>query len=148
MSAEGLLVLGEKRGQGRRPGLLLALEQDRDGAGRSAELREGSASLDEGQELALVVGRATRDDLRTVGTVLELRLERRISPQVQGIDRLHVVVSVEEHVRGVAAVRLHGGDDGRPSVRRLFRRLEPDRRKLRDEPVRRALAIRKMSGDR
>ncbi len=43
------------------------------------------------------------------------RLERRPVPQVQRIDRLHVVVPVEQHMRPPAgtAIRTHPGDDGR-----------------------------------
>ncbi len=57
---ERIRVLREKRRQRRRADLLLALEQDRDLAGRPAELGEGAAGLDEGHQLTFVVGRASR----------------------------------------------------------------------------------------
>ena len=47
------------------------------------------------EHLALVVGRAARVDL----AVADRRLERRRLPQVERIDRLHVVVAVEENGR-------------------------------------------------
>ena len=55
-------VFGEERRQRRRAGLLLALEQHADVAGQAAVLVEGAARLDEGHQLALVVGGAARDD--------------------------------------------------------------------------------------
>ena len=64
-SRSAFSVLGVARqegGQGRRPSLLLALEQHADVAGQPAVLAEGPAGLDEGHQLPLVVGRAAADD--------------------------------------------------------------------------------------
>ena len=51
--------------------------------------------LDVHEDLALVVRRAARVDL----AVAHRRLERRRRPEIQRIDRLHVVVAVEEDRR-------------------------------------------------
>ena len=51
------------------------------------------------EDLALVVGRPARVDL----AVADRGLERRRLPQVERIDRLHVVVAVEEDRRRAGA---------------------------------------------
>ena len=44
-------------------------------------------------------GAARDDDLAPVGMVGHDRLERRAMPEIERIDRLHVVVTVEQHMR-------------------------------------------------
>ena len=64
---------------------------------------EGAAGLDEGHHLAFVVAGAARDDdLAAVGQRRDARRERRRVPQIERIDRLHVVVAVEQHARALA----------------------------------------------
>ena len=59
----------------------------------------GPAGLDEGHQLSLVVGGAAGDDpLRAVDR-FDARLERRRLPLGQRVDRLDVVVTVEEDMR-------------------------------------------------
>ena len=71
-----------------------------------ASVLPGPRRLEEGHELALVVLRAARDDHLAVELVGgDARLERRRFPQLQRIGRLHVVVAVEQHVRGAAQAR-------------------------------------------
>ena len=64
-------------------------------------------------DLALVVGGAAGED----APVLDARLERRPHPQVERIDRLDVVVAVDEDRRRTLGVQPVGVDDrdGRPS---------------------------------
>ena len=57
---------------------------------------EGAAGLDERHGLAFVVAGAARDDdLAATVERLDARLERRRLPQIERIDRLHVVMPVE-----------------------------------------------------
>ena len=55
------------------------------------------------QRPLVVLGAARDDDLAAVGMVGDDGLERRSGPQVQRIDRLHVIVAIKQHM-------------GRPSV--------------------------------
>ena len=65
-------------------------------SGRRAGLLHVSLDrLDVHEDLALVVGRAARVNL----AVAHRRLERRRRPEIQRVDRLHVVVAVEEDRR-------------------------------------------------
>src|SRR5262249_12675247 len=78
--------------------LLLAFEDksdiDRHGAGHSFP---GPASFNEGHDLALVVASATRHDrLASVRKRSDARFERRRLPQIDRVDRLHVVVTIED----------------------------------------------------
>ena len=75
-------VFGEKGRQRRRSGLFLAFEQRGHMAWRPAELPEGAAGLEKGHELAFVVGGAARHDPLALRPGLELRLERRVAPEV------------------------------------------------------------------
>ena len=68
-------------------------------------LLPGAQRLDEHHRLALVVHRAARDEALAVRAIDELRLERRAVPELQRIDRLHVVVAVEQDVRSLVAGR-------------------------------------------
>ena len=81
---------------------LLALEQDGDRDRQRAGHRlPGPAGLDEGHDLALVVrGAAARGStLRAVRPGLDERLERVVVPQLERVDRLDVVVAVEQRRR-------------------------------------------------
>ena len=90
-----------------RPGLLLALEHVADVDGQAAlGLQPGARGPQVEMDLALVVRRAARED----AAVLDARLERRPHPQVERIDRLDVVVAVDEDRRralGVQPVGVH-----------------------------------------
>ena len=144
-------VRGEEGRQRRRSGLFLAFEQRGDMAGRAAELPEGAAGLEKGHELALVVAGASRHDLLAVRAGLELRLERRVPPEVQRIDRLHVIMAVEQNVRRLAARGLDAPDNHRAASGRMFGGLEAKAAELPDQPVGGPLAIGKMrwnGGDR
>ena len=87
-----------------RAALLLALDQHGDVERQLAGHRlEGAAGLDEGHGLAFVVAGAARDDdLAPAVERLDARLERRRLPQIERIDRLHVVMAVEQHARRFA----------------------------------------------
>ena len=71
----------------------------------AARLLPGPQCLDEHHRLALVIDRAAGDETLAVRPVDELRLERRAGPQLQRIDRLHVVMAVEQDMRAAIAVR-------------------------------------------
>ena len=99
-----------------RTGLLLALEDvahvDRQPALR---FQPGAGGPGVQVHLALVIGGATGID----APVLDARLEGRPLPEVERIDRLHVVVAVHQHRRGTVGVQPVGIDDrdARPSPR-------------------------------
>src|ERR1700761_2314602 len=110
-------------------------------ARRPAELLEGAASLDKGHELALVVACAPGDDLLAVRPGLDPRLKRRIPPEIEWIDRLHVIMAVEQDMRRLAARGLDTNDDHRAAGGRSLRRLEPKIAEFFDQPVRSPLTI-------
>ena len=87
-----------------RAALLLALDHHGDRQRqRSGDGFEGATRLDEGHHLAFVVAGAARHDrLAAVRQRRDARRERRRLPQVERIDRLHVVVAVEQHARRLA----------------------------------------------
>ena len=116
-------------------------------ARRAAELLEGAAGLEKGHELAFVVAGASRHDLFAVRPGLELRLERRVSPEIQRIDRLHVIVAIEQDVRRLAASGLDAADNHRTAGGRMLGRLESKIAELRDQPIRGPLAIGEMRGN-
>ena len=99
------LVRFEERHEILRTDLLLALDDDGDvDRQRSRDLLPGAARLDEGHQLALVVlGAARDDDLSPVGVIGHDGLEWRTVPEIERIDRLHVVMAVEQHMRPPAA---------------------------------------------
>ena len=103
-----LVPVRREKGLDRRGAdLLLALEQERQAGGQLAcDCLPGAAGFDEGQELPLVVRGAAAADHRALGRLLHHGVEGRACPQVQRIDRLDVVVAIEEEVpsrtRGVA----------------------------------------------
>ena len=88
--------------------LLLALDEELDVERQAAVLLQmGLDRLDVHEHLALVVGGAARVDL----AVADGRLERRAGPEVHGIDRLHVVVAVEQDRRLAGRVEPVAVDD-------------------------------------
>ena len=72
--------------------------------------------------VALVVGRASGVD----AAVLDDRIERRPMPQVERINRLDVVVRVDEHRRRALGVEPVGINDGVPAGWRRLHVLEAD----------------------
>ena len=123
---------------------LLALDQHGDARGNAAAGGPpGAQRFQEHHRLALVVDRAARDEALAVRTVDQLRLERRAVPQLQRIDRLHVVVPVEQHVRPLVVGRAgkmpddHGMPGGRTN-----RGFEAQAGQLIAPPLGRLLAIR------
>jgi hypothetical protein len=94
-------VLLEERHEILRADLLLALDQDRDvDRQRTRDLLPGPAGLHKGHQLALVVlGAARDDDLASIGVIGDHGFERRTMPEIERIDRLHIVVAVEQHMR-------------------------------------------------
>jgi hypothetical protein len=101
VAAEFFAVGRDPFGKPLRAALLGALDEDGDAAGQLAAHGDvGAAGLHEGHHLALVVGGAAPDDLFPTFPVLgDVRLEGGRLPQVEGIDRLHVVMAVEQDVR-------------------------------------------------
>ena len=89
-----------------RAALLLALDHHGDRQRQLAGDRlERPAGLDEGHGLAFVVaGAARHDDLAPVRQRFDARLERRGLPEVERIDRLHVVMAIEQHTWPLGAV--------------------------------------------
>ena len=85
---------------------------------------EGAAGYEKGHKLAFVVGSPSSDDLFAVRPGLELGLERRVSPQIQRIDRLHVIVAVEEDARRFSARRRDAADNHRTTCSWTLGRLE------------------------
>ncbi len=116
-------------------------------AGRPAELLEGAAGHEKGHELALVVAGASRHDLLALRAGLELRLERRVAPEIERIDRLHVIMAIEQNVRRLAAGGLDAPDDHRAPGGRMLGRLEANVAELPDQPVGGPLAIGKVRGN-
>jgi hypothetical protein len=115
-----VLVLFEKRNEIFRSDFFLALDDDGDvDRQRTGHGLPGPAGLDEGHQLTLVVfGTARDDDLAAVGMVGNHRLERRTMPQIERIDRLHIIVPIEQHVRPPLATAIEFGDDGGMTGRR------------------------------
>ena len=144
-----LAVLGQEPRQRRRAALLLALEQHGDGDRRGAgHAPPGPHRLEEGHQLALVVLGAARHDDLAVGLVGgDARLERRRLPQLERVDRLHIVVAVEQHVRALAVERRlgvahhHGMAGGRHHAG-----IEADVLQLARAPLRGLLALRLIGG--
>ena len=110
---EGVAVLGEQRGQRRRPGLLLALDEQQDAHRRPSV--EGPQGGEVGHHAGLVVG----GPAPVQAAVALVGLEGRRGPQLVAAGGLDVVVRVEHDGRGVRR--------GRASGRR--RRARPPRRR-------------------
>src|ERR1700677_3370866 len=95
-------------------------------AGGGAELPEGGAGFEKAHERAFVVASPSGPDFFAMRSGLELGLERRVSPEIQRIDRLHVIVTVEQDVRRFAASRRDAADDHRAACGWTLRRLESE----------------------
>ena len=117
-----------------RAALLLALDHHGDVERNAPRDRlVGAQRFDEGHELPLVVACAAPvDDLATVGQRVDLWLERRRAPQVQRIDRLHVIMAVEQHARAAirSACAIAFGRDHRVPRGRADGRLETEARQV------------------
>ena len=85
------------------------------------DLAPGPERLDKGHQLALVVGCPARPDHLAVPRILDLRVEWRAVPQRQRIDRLHVVMAIEQQGPRTAGLRPgdHHGMPGRVADRCL-----------------------------
>ena len=102
--AEPVAALAQQRGEVRRAGLLLALDQqlDGDGGGVAAGGGEVGAQAEQVEgDVALVVDGAAGVQLGAVGALDAGGLERRVHPQLGRVDRLHVVVAVDQRDRRV-----------------------------------------------
>ena len=54
----------------------------------------------------VVLSTARNDDLAAIGMVGDDRFERRTVPQVKRIDRLHIVMAVEQNMRACISIAL------------------------------------------
>ncbi len=103
-----LLVGFKKRNEILRADFFLALDHDGDiDRQRACDGLPGPAGFDEGHQLALVVLRAARDDdFSPVSVIGNNWFERRTVPEIERVDRLHIVVTIEQHVRPGPTVSL------------------------------------------
>ena len=103
-----------------RAAFLLALDHGGDRhRQRAGDVLERAARLDEGHRLTLIVAGAARDDdLAAVRQGIDARLERRRFPEVERIDRLHVIMPVKQHVWGLGRTALDLADNHRMPVGR------------------------------
>ncbi len=132
-------VLLHERHQRGRAGFLLALQEERQPAGQGAVHRlPRPAGLDEGHQLALVVAGAAAADHLALRPVLHLGVERIAIPQRQRIDRLHVVMAVEQQMRAFA---LDMADHHRMAGGGPLRGRDPQRGQVGDQRVGGAVAI-------
>ena len=139
-------------GEVRRPGLLLALDEQFHGHGRGVPTGRGEVGAHAEQvhgDVALVVDRAAGVQLRAVRSVDDRRLERRVHPQLQRVHRLHVVVPVHERDRGPGVARRPlGVDRGRAGRRPDLDRREADPRAAPRPATRRCGRRRRRARDR
>ena len=102
----------QQAGEVRRAGFLLALDQQLEGDRRRRAAGRGEAGTHPErveEHLALVVrGAAPQQPAALLG-----RLERGVTPFVQRLNRLHVVMAVNEHDRGGRVLGGPFGEDGR-----------------------------------
>ncbi len=103
----------------------------------------GAHRLDEGHELALVVGRAAGADHRAGLGLFQLRFEGGAVPQLQRVDRLDVIMAVEQQVRRAFAPM---GDHHRMAGGRAFGGVEPDCLEVVHQPVGGGVAIALVGG--
>jgi hypothetical protein len=121
--------------------LLLALDHHGDRQRQRAGHRlVGAASFDESHSLPLIVaGAAGNNYFSAVGQRLHPRLERRMGPLVERVDRLHVVVTIEEDARLAIGFSVAGFPDhdrvafrrrtsaAKPMLFKSRRRIQPRR---------------------
>ena len=96
-----------------RATLLLALDHHGDRQRqRTGHRFVGAAGFDESVSLPLIVAGAAGDNyFSPVRQGVEARLERRMGPLAERIDRLHVVVAVEQNPRLAVRFRVIGFSD-------------------------------------
>ncbi len=125
-----LLGMRIEEGRQRRAAQFLLALQEHGHVDRQPPLglEPGAAGLDEGHELALVVGGAAGDDHWAITRILgETRREGRSAPGLQRVRRLHVVMAVEEDARARARARMAPmADDHRLARGRAHACLEAD----------------------
>ena len=124
--------------QRRRAAFLLALEQDAHPAGQLSVFGlPGATGLDEEHQLPLVVrGAPAGDDLAARLDLLDLWRKGVGFPEVDRVDRLHVIVAVEQHMRAVWRWPGMMRHDHRVSGRRAHAGVEADRLQVVDQPFR------------
>ena len=100
VGAQLFRALLHKRDEAGAADLLFPFDEKGDVHGkRRARLQIGLDRFDVGEELALVIGCAAPEEF---AAALD-RLERRRLPQIKRFRRLHVVMPVDQHPRGVGA---------------------------------------------
>jgi hypothetical protein len=112
VATEPIATVGEQRLEVRRTGLLLALDEELQRDRRRVltggrEMRTEAEQVE--QQLALVVGCPAG----TQHVTIDRRVERVGVPQLQRVDRLHVVMGVDEHGRRVRVGARPFGEHGR-----------------------------------
>ncbi len=111
----------------------------------------GAAGLDEGHQLALVIGRAASGDHRVAGLdFLDRGREGVAFPQFDRVDWLDVVVTIKQHMRRPHRA-LMMRDHHRVAGRVANAGIEADQLEFRDQPFRRLAAvggIGRIGGDR
>jgi hypothetical protein len=138
VAAQPVAVVLEQLAEVRRAGLLLALDDDlqrHGGAGPAGDRQVRLQPEQVEQHLTLVVDGPAREQL----VADDRRLERRGLPQLDRIDRLHVVVAVEHDDRRVRVLARPLGEHRRQAVGLpdLHRR-EPGRTQSVGQPLRAA----------
>ena len=133
VAVQPVAPLAQQRGEVRRPGLLLALDEQLHGDGRGVAAGGGEVGAHAEQvegDVALVVDGAAGVQLRAVGALDDGGLERRVHPQLRRVDRLHVVVPVDERDRGagVGATATRRRPRARPAVGQISTVGKPVRR--------------------
>ena len=97
-------LVGQEFGQRGAAAFLLAFQQNRQPDGQFAvDGQMGAAGLEEADHLAFIVHRTARDDALAARAVDQLRVERVGMPEGQRVGGLHVVMAVEQHMRGFRA---------------------------------------------
>ncbi len=74
----------------------------------------GTACFDKGHELPLVIGcSATGQDLATIANVLDCRLKWIVVPEIEWINRLHIIMAVEQHMCRISSGTVMMGNNHR-----------------------------------
>ncbi len=132
-------MLVEERDQRRRAAFFLTFKEQRQLAGQgSCDLLISPKRFDKGHQLPFVIRSPSRADLRALRTFGDMRVERIVVPEVKRINRLHVIVAVEQHVRAITIVMRH---NHRMARRVAHARIEPDGSEIRTQPFRRLAAF-------
>ncbi len=96
----------------------------------------GAAGFDKGHQLALIIGStATGENLAAVANILDCRGKRVVLPQFQWIDRLNVIMPVEQDMRGTSTRAFVMGNNHRVPRRVTHASLETDRFQIGDQPL-------------